>query len=525
MAVPVGDQQKEKPPIISEEDEEPSNGEDDESEIEEDEDEEQEGEAASGRTGFDREKMENLFRRISTERIPLRVHDVIIKGNTKTKDWLIESEVEALKKATTVQGLLQAASVANARLQRLDVFDSVNITLDSGPPELPGTSNVVVEVVETKNPLTGDIGFFSKPEARSWSVEGSLKLKNLLGYGDLWDGSLSYGWDQTSEVSAGVSVPRFRRWATPMQARVSLLSQDWLKFSSYKERASNLSLGLISSKNHDLAYNLSWRTITDPSQMASRSVRRQLGHGLLSTLKYTFKVDKRNSPLRPTQGYALVSTSQISGLYPDPRSIRFLRQEFDLRYAFPLGFYHAALNFGVSTGVIFPWGSGFLSKPSYLPERFFLGGNSSPVCTLGGPTTLLGFKSRGLGPTEPRRQIRTNSNGESSDTDSGRDYVGGDLALTAFADLSFDLPLRVFREAGIHGHFFACAGNVTKLTENAYREFSFQKFRESFRSSAGAGIIVPTRLFRMEVNYCYVLKQLEHDRGKTGVQFSFSSPL
>lgn len=164
MAVPVGDQQKEKPPIISEEDEEPSNGEDDESEIEEDEDEEQEGEAASGRTGFDREKMENLFRRISTERIPLRVHDVIIKGNTKTKDWLIESEVEALKKATTVQGLLQAASVANARLQRLDVFDSVNITLDSGPPELPGTSNVVVEVVETKNPLTGDIGFFSKPE-------------------------------------------------------------------------------------------------------------------------------------------------------------------------------------------------------------------------------------------------------------------------------------------------------------------------------------------------------------------------
>lgn len=522
MAVPVEDQQKEKQPIISEEDEEPFNGEDDESEIEEDEDEEQ---AASGRTRFDREKMENLFRRISTERIPLRVHDVIIKGNTKTKDWLIESEVEALKNATTVQGLLQAASVANARLQRLDVFDSVNITLDSGPPELPGTSNVVVEVVETKNPLTGDIGFFSKPEARSWSVEGSLKLKNLLGYGDLCDGSLSYGWNQTSEVSAGVSVPRFRRWATPMQARVSLLSQDWLKFSSYKERASNLSLGLISSKNHDLAYNLSWRTITDPSQMASRSVRRQLGHGLLSTLKYTFKVDKRNSPLRPTQGYALVSTSQISGLYPDHRSIRFLRQEFDLRYAFPLGFYHAALNFGVSTGVIFPWGSGFLSKPSYLPERFFLGGNSSPVCTLGGPTTLLGFKSRGLGPTEPRRQIRTNSNGESSDTDSGRDYVGGDLALTTFADLSFDLPLRVFREAGIHGHFFACAGNVTKLTENAYREFSFQKFRESFRSSAGAGIIVPTRLFRMEVNYCYVLKQLEHDRGKTGVQFSFSSPL
>lgn len=140
--------------------------------------------------------------------------------------------------------------------------------------------------------------------------------------------------------------------------------------------------------------------------------------------------------------------------------------------------------------------------PSSLPERFFLGGNSSPVCTLGGPTTLLGFKSRGLGPTERRRLIRDKSNGENSET-SGRDVIGGDLAVTAFADLSFDLPLKLFRDAGIHGHVFACAGNLTKLTENEFRKFSFQKFLDSFRSSAGFGIIVPTKLFRMEVSHLF----------------------
>uniref|UniRef100_A0A5B7AU16 POTRA domain-containing protein n=1 Tax=Davidia involucrata TaxID=16924 RepID=A0A5B7AU16_DAVIN len=537
MVVSVGEQQKEQPrkpisepPTVDEEDEEPSNGEDDEDEgedfeEEEEEEEEEENLTEESRMRSERAKRGNLFNRMSRERVPLRVHDVLIKGNTKTKDSLIEAEVEVLKNATSMQELLQAATIANGRLHRLEIFDSVNITLDSGPPELPGTANVIVEVVETKNPLTGNVGVFSKPEARSWSLEGSLKLKNLLGYGDLWDGSLAYGWDQTSEVSAGVSLPRFKGLVTPMMARVSLLSQDWLKFSSYKERSLGLSLGLISSRNHDLAYNLSWRTLTDPSQMSSRSIRRQLGHGLLSSLKYTFKIDKRNSPLRPTRGYAFVSTTQIGGLVPDYRSLRFFRQEFDLRYAFPLGFYHAALNFGISGGVIFPWGSGFLNMPSSLPERFFLGGNSSPFCTLGGPMTLLGFKSRGLGPTEPRRQIRQNPNDESSDTCSGRDFLGGDLALTTFADLSFNLPLRVFREAGIHGHVFACAGNLTKLTENAFRDFSLQKFRDSFRTSAGFGIIVPTKLFRMEVNYCYILKQLEHDCGKTGVQFSFSSPL
>ncbi|XAR71906.1 hypothetical protein NMG60_11018359 [Bertholletia excelsa] len=480
MAASVDDQQKEQPPLVDKEDEEPSTGEFEEEESEDFEEDEEEEERLASRqptARMEKSKMENLFRRISTERVPLRVHDVIIRGNTKTKESLIEAEVTGLKEATSVQELLQAATVANARLHRLEIFDSVNITLDSGPPELPGTANVIVEIVETQSPLTGNIGIFSKPEARSWSLEGSLKLKNIFGYGDLWDGSLAYSWDQTSEVSAGVSLPRFKRLTTPVLARVSLLSQDWVKFSSYKERALGLSLGLLSSRNHDLTYNLSWRTLTDPLQMASRSIRRQLGHSLLSSLKYTYKIDQRNSPLRPTKGYAFVSTSQISGLIPDYRSLRFFRQEFDL------------------------------------------------LCSLGGPTTLLGFKTRGLGPTDRRRENKGNSNGESSDTNLERDFVGGDLALTAFADLSFDLPLRVFQEAGIHGHIFACVGNLTKVSENAHRDLSFQKFRDSFRSSAGFGIIVPTKIFRMEVNYCYILKQLGHDRGKTGVQFSFSSPL
>lgn len=60
--------------------------------------------------------------------------------------------------------------------------------------------------------------------------------------------------------------------------------------------------------------------------MASKSIRRQLGHGLLSHLNYTFKIDKRNSPVRPTSGFAFVARSQIGGIFPDYRSLRFVRQ-------------------------------------------------------------------------------------------------------------------------------------------------------------------------------------------------------
>lgn len=139
---------------------------------------------------------------------------------------------------------------------------------------------------------------------------------------------------------------------------------------------------------------------------------------------------------------------------------------------------------------------------SSLPERFFLGGNLSPICSLGGPSALWGFKTRGLGPVEPRRQVSGDSSDENADA-SERDFLGGDLAVSTFADLSFDLPLRWFREKGIHGHLFACAGNVAKLTENEYRNFSLPKFLESTRSSVGAGIVFPTNLFRLEVSYLF----------------------
>lgn len=114
-----------------------------------------------------REKIQTLFRRLRSGPVRIRVHEVIIKGNRRTNGSLIEAEVvEALRSATTIQELLRAAGDANVRLQRLDVFDSVSITLDAGPPEISGTANVVIEVLEPKNPVTGDLGIFTKPEVR-----------------------------------------------------------------------------------------------------------------------------------------------------------------------------------------------------------------------------------------------------------------------------------------------------------------------------------------------------------------------
>ncbi|KAL1290230.1 hypothetical protein HN51_058655 [Arachis hypogaea] len=507
-----------------------TDGDDDEEEFEEEEEEEDGDDVVSrdsqspvSQLREQRFKMETLSRRLSSELVPIRVHDIVIRGNAKTKDWVIQAELEGIENAATVQDLIRASQVALARLQGLGIFDSTNLRLEPGPPELPHTANIVVDVVEAASKVSGEFGVYTKPSTSSWTSEGTLKYKNLLGYGDLWDASVAYGANQTTEVSIGVYAPRLKGLLTPLVARLSLLSQDWQEFSSYKEQLLGMSLGLISTRHHDLVYTLGWRTLTDPSQMSSRSIRRQLGHGLLSSLKYTFKFDRRNSPIRPTRGYAFLSTTHFGGLTPDERSLRYIRQEFDVRCAVPFGFYNTALNLGISAGAVFPWGPGFLNKPSPLPERFYLGGDFSPVCTLGGPVTLWGFKTRGLGPTEPRRQSRDGV-GDDNDDSSRWDFVGGDLAVSAFADLSFDLPIKWLREHGIHGHVFAGAGNITKLTQNEYKLFSPRKFLESFRTSVGCGFVIPTRLFRLEGNFYHILRQDEHDRGKTGFRFSFSSP-
>ncbi|CAD6270855.1 unnamed protein product [Miscanthus lutarioriparius] len=272
-------------------------------------------------------------------------------------------------------------------------------------------------------------------EARSFLLEVPLKLKNLFGYCETWDTSGALELDHIAELSAGVEMPRI---GARLHARISFLSEDWLK-SSLKEHIMGVSVGLLSTTNHSLAYDLIWQNLTDPACMSSNSTQEHLGHRLLSSIKYVYKDIQRDSSIRPTRG-----------------------------------------------------------------------------------SSLSGFEAKGLELKDFRTSAPNNS--ENGAFASPELHGGGDIAVTAFADLSFDLPLKPLRELGIHGHAFISAGNLAKLTEHGRGKFSLTDFLQTFRSSTGFGAVVPTKLFRIEMNYCYILKQFDHDKGKAGVQFNFSSP-
>ncbi|RCV36618.1 hypothetical protein SETIT_7G332200v2 [Setaria italica] len=393
-------------------------------------------------------------------------------------------------------------------LMKNRIFHAIPVPLEANHPKLGMEANHLKLGMKETSPF---------------SLESSLKLKNLFEYWETWDASVALELDRTAELSAGVEIPRIGAIPTPLMARISFLSGDWWK-SSLKEHLMGVSVGLLSTMNHNLAYNLTWRTLKDPARMSSNSIQEQLGHSLLPSIKYAYKVDKRDSTIRPTCGYAFLSSSQVGALAPGSKYPWYLRQEVDLQVALPLGVLNGALNAGVAAGIIHPFLRGSTGSVLPLSERFYLGGHRSFVCRLGGPSSLSGFKARDLEPRDFRTCDPNNSeNGASTCTELDG---GGDIAVTAFADLSFDLPLKsvLDQELGVHGHAFVSAANIAKLTEHGPRKFPLTDFLQTFRCSVGFGVLVPTELFRIEMNCCYILKQFGHDWGKTGIQFNCSPP-
>jgi outer membrane protein insertion porin family len=66
--------------------------------------------------------------------------------------------------------------------------------------------------------------------------------------------------------------------------------------------------------------------LQDPTGKAGRSVRRQLGHSLLSSLTHTYTLENRDSRLRPTEGWGVRVTSQLAGLGLDANMVRFVKE-------------------------------------------------------------------------------------------------------------------------------------------------------------------------------------------------------
>eukprot|EP00850_Spirogloea_muscicola_P004496 SM000019S05040 [mRNA] locus=s19:661435:664974:+ [translate_table: standard] len=381
-------------------------------------------------------------------------------------------------------------------------------------------------------------------QGREQTVEGNAKLRNAAGYCESVDAGVAYGQETRNAYRVALDLPRFRGLPAALRTRAFQAWRDWERTSSHTELQRGLSVALA-AEEHSIGYELTWRDTEDASACASRAIRRQLGHTLASSVKYSYVRERRDSAARPMRGYALSFTSELGGIGLSPYLLHYFRQvdrafqsspepaagsrsdhslmvradagrqEAEAHYAVPLGLYDVALNVGCSAGHLLPWGPA-AGRPTPLASRFFLGG----------PSSFRGFRTRGVGPTDVRRlqPDRKEEDDQEPAARRPRDALGGDLLLALHTALTFPLPSRTMHELGFHGHVFTTVGNVVSLgAEAGEPPPSLHGFFSTMRVAAGLGVVWATRFGRLEANYCRVLRKQEHDHVKRGVQIGFTS--
>ena len=108
------------------------------------------------------------------------------------------------------------------------------------------------------------------------------------------------------------------------------------------------------------------------------------------------------------------------------------------------------------------------------------------------------------------------------------------------------LPFQWARQAGVCGHVFGNGGTSVLLTgQRRSLQQGLQEFHSSWRWSVvrssskslwssqtacqpcqsalqGTGLIWPTNLGTIEINFCHILKKHAHDKARTGMQFGIS---
>uniref|UniRef100_A0A6U9QFE8 Bacterial surface antigen (D15) domain-containing protein n=1 Tax=Picocystis salinarum TaxID=88271 RepID=A0A6U9QFE8_9CHLO len=428
-----------------------------------------------------------------------RVNQVVVRGNDRTKPNTILQEFQGVSKAGTLEQIKDELLEVSACLAELDIFREVDILVDAGPEENSELADLYVTVAE-KNIASFSTGTYI--QGGEGSVEATISLRNLLGHAEVFQGNASFGSQKSNAYALGVRRPRWGGIDTEVNAQAFQSSRSHEKLSSYVEWMRGVSLGMkIGGGNHGFNYEAALREIQIASPRVSEEVRKQGGHSFKSGVGYTFMYDQRDHPIRPTNGAAAQGKLDLTGLGIGPGVEKYLRQQVKWQVCRPL-VEPFVLDVRGQWGVLLPLGQGW-DKPTCISERFFLGG----------PGSLRGFAVNGAGPMGDRKF------GTREVVPLGQqatDALGGDLMCSLITSLTFDLPNKLMKTVGIHGHVFLNGGNVVPLLNCGPRTFL-----EGFRWSAGFGLVLPTRVGRLEVNYCHVLKQGAKDEAKRGIQFGF----
>lgn len=422
--------------------------------------------------------------------IKARVDKVNVEGLGRTKDDIIIDSIQPLFNARNIVEVLKQAHEIRERLVGLGCFNNVSIFIDtsSGKSATPDGLEVTFHVNELRR-LTGAINtlFGSNNEG---SVALSMRLPNIMGRGERIQAECSYGNRRTSNYNFGFVKPLRGR------ANAFFTSSVFQHFteqpaSGYKQidRGILFDLAFTSAPlvRHNLQWDTTWRDLSVLNRTTAFEIREMSGPSLKGALRHILSVDRRDQPIFPRSGTLLRITSEYAGI---GGNVNFFKNEAQFQANIPLP-NDVVFQTTLHCGLLKPIGN---SKPPSLCDHFFLGG----------PISLRGFETRGVGPQAGRNAIGANT------------YWAGGLHL--FSPLPFIKPGGfgdLFRT-----HLFLNAGNIGNFEFSDDYNHNLEVLTQNMRVAYGLGIAMKLGdVAKVELNYCLPHSYQRTDAINKGLQF------
>ncbi|KAI9139371.1 surface antigen-domain-containing protein [Paraphysoderma sedebokerense] len=412
---------------------------------------------------------------------PMLIHRISFLGIERTKQTLLETYIKPALRSATLGDILSNLQSAIDGLNRLGIFDNVNIVLDTigekdgnGPVELV---DVVVKVKEKGLLLSKMDTSVGDSEGR---LSASFSVRNVFGAAELLRTNISFGTRTSSAFECSFLKPINANPATLLEISAFNLIKNFQSTSGHDELVRGVYAKYYTYSSygrHSFSYDLDWRQVCNLASNASLSVRHEAGHSLKSSISHIFERDLRDNQLLPTRGYFVKLHNEFAGL---GGSVKYLKNELDSQLAIPLG-QGFSLSTTLRTGLIVP----FDNDRTRINDRFFVGG----------VTSVRGFEYHGIGPRD------------------GRDALGGDVHYQLGVSLFTPIP-KLSDKEWIKGHVWVNGGNLSQV--NTDTKLVPTIFNSPPTISIGTGVVLRHPMCRLEFNFGVPFQVRQGDQIKKG---------
>lgn len=404
------------------------------------------------------------------------VQRINIVGNVRTLDKVIRREFRL------VEGdAFNAAKLRRSRQQirNLGLFERVEVETEQG--DQPDQSVLTVALAEKS---TGELSF----GAGISTLDGflgdiSIRERNLMGRGQDLRLGLTIS-SRRQEIDLSFTEPYFLDRDIAAGFDIFRTTADFQDESSFDQDTVGTSLRanytIAEDLRHGVKYTLRQDKISDVDDDASRLIREQEGTSVASSVGHTLTHDKRDSRLKPTEGYIIQFGQEVAGLGGD---VHYLKHTFNYGYYWPLwSDWVASVN--VREGHI-----AGLGEDVRINDRFFLGGSS-----------LRGFEPGGVG---PRDRV----------TD---DSLGGNVFYAATAEVT--VPLNLTKDLDVDLAVFTDVGTLTDVDDTGAE---VQDVSDT-RASVGVGLAYLSPFGPIRIDFAKAVVKQDFDQTEN-FRFSFGA--